>query len=369
MRVARVFAVARKEVIQIRRDPLSMALAFLLPLILLFIFGFAITMDIKNLKTVVCDMDRSEVSRRFSSDLAASGYFVIVNPSVDYRDIERHLDSSAAKIAITIPRGFSEDIRLGKPAQIQALIDGSDANTATIAIGYLSAASDIFSAKLSPRRSAPAVDPRVRVWYNEDLKSRNFIIPGLIAVIMSVIAALLTSLTIAREWERGTMEQLIATPLKTPELIIGKLIPYFMIGFIDMLVAVSVTVFVFGVELKGSLALLLLVSAVFLFGVLSLGILVSIITKSQLPASQFALVITFLPAFLLSGFMISIINMPYVLQMITRIVPARYFVTIIKGIFLKGSGLSLVWFDLALLAVFGAAVFAIANAKFKKKIV
>jgi ABC-2 type transport system permease protein len=369
MRIARVFAVAKKEIIQIRRDPLSMALAFLLPLILLFIFGYAITMDIKNLKTVVCDLDKSEASRRFSSDLIASGYFTIVNPSVDYRDIERHLDSGVAKIAITIPRGFSEDIRLGKPAQIQALLDGSDANTATIAAGYLSAASDMFSAKLSPRRSAPAVDPRIRVWYNEELKSRNFIIPGLIAVIMSVIAALLTSLTIAREWERGTMEQLIATPLKTPELLIGKLIPYFLIGFIDMLVAVSVTVFVFGVELKGSLALLLLVSAVFLFGVLSLGILVSIITKSQLPASQFALVITFLPAFLLSGFMISTINMPYALQMITRIVPARYFVTIIKGIFLKGAGLDLILFDLSLLAVFGAAVFAVANVKFKKKIV
>jgi ABC-2 type transport system permease protein len=368
VRIARVFAVAKKEIIQIRRDPLSMALAFLLPLILLFIFGFAITMDIKNLKTVVCDLDKSEVSRKFSSDLSASGYFKIVNPSVNYRDIERHLDSGAAKIAITIPRGFSEDIRLGKPAQIQALLDGSDANTATLAFGYLSAATDMFSAKISPRRSAPAVDPRMRVWYNEELKSRNFIIPGLIAVIMSVIAALLTSMTIAREWERGTMEQLIATPLKTTELLIGKLIPYFLIGFIDMLVAVSVTVFVFGVELKGSLALLLVVSAVFLFGVLSLGILVSIITKSQLPASQFALVITFLPAFLLSGFMISIINMPYALQMITRIVPARYFVTIIKGIFLKGAGLDLILSDLMLLAVFGAAVFAVANVKFKKKI-
>ncbi|MBF0290579.1 MAG: ABC transporter permease [Nitrospinae bacterium] len=368
MRIARVYAIAKKEIIQIRRDPLSMAMAFLLPLILLFIFGFAITMDIKNLKTVVCDLDKSEVSRRFASDLSASGYFIIVDPSVDYQQIERIIDSGAAKIAIAIPRGFSENIRLGKPAQIQALIDGSDANTATIAAGYLSAASDMFSAKLSPRRSAPAVDPRVRVWYNEDLKSRNFIIPGLIAVIMSVIAALLTSLTIAREWERGTMEQLITTPLKTSELIIGKLIPYFLIGFIDMLVAVSVTVFVFGVELKGSLVLLLVVSAVFLFGVLSLGILVSIMTKSQLPASQIALVMTFLPAFLLSGFMISIINMPYVLQLITRIVPARYFVTIIKGIFLKGSGLSLVWFDLTLLALFGAVVFAAANMKLKKKI-
>ena len=369
MRVARVLAVAKKEGIQIRRDPLSMAMAFLLPLILLFIFGYAITMDIKNLKTVVCDLDKSEMSRRFVRDLTASGYFTIVNPSVDYQGIERYLDSGVAKIAVTIPRDFSENIRLGKPASIQALLDGSDANTATIAVGYLTAASDMFSARLSPTRPAPAVDPRMRVWYNEELKSRNFIIPGLIAVIMSVIAALLTSLTIAREWERGTMEQLIATPLKTPELIIGKLIPYFLIGFIDMLVAVSVTVFVFGVELKGSLLLLLVVSAVFLFGVLSLGILISITTKSQLPASQMALVSTFLPAFLLSGFMISIINMPYALQLITNVIPARYFVTIIKGIFLKGAGLDLILFDLSLLAVFGAAVFAIANVKFKKKIV
>lgn len=369
MRIARVFAVAKKEIIQVKRDPLSMAMAFLLPLILLFIFGYAITMDINNLKTVVLDLDKSELSRRFSSGLIASGYFRIVGPSVDYGDIGRHLDSGSAKVAITIPRGFSEDIRLGKPAQIQALLDGSDANTATLAAGYLSAASDMFSSKLSQGRPAAVVDMRMRVWYNEDLKSRNFIIPGLIAVIMSVIAALLTSLTVAREWERGTMEQLIATPLKTSELIVGKLIPYFLIGFIDMLVALAVTVFVFDVELKGSLALLLLVSSVFLFGVSSLGILVSILTKSQLPASQFALVITFLPAFLLSGFMISIVNMPYALQLITRVIPARYFVTIIKGIFLKGAGLDLILFDLTLLAVFGAAVFAIANVKLKKKIV
>jgi ABC-2 type transport system permease protein len=369
MRIARVLAVAKKEIIQIRRDPLSMAMAFLLPLILLFIFGYAITMDIKNIKTVVCDLDKSEMSRRFAGSLTASGYFAIVNPSVDYRDIERHIDSGEAKVAITIPRGFSEDVRLGKPAQIQALLDGSDSNTATIAVGYLTAASDMFSAKLSPTRSAPAVDMRMRVWYNEELKSRNFIIPGLIAVIMSVIAALLTSLTIAREWERGTMEQLIATPLKTPELIVGKLIPYFLIGFIDVLVAVTVTVHVFGVELKGSLALLLIVSCVFLFGVLSLGILISISAKSQLPASQIALVSTFLPAFLLSGFMISIYNMPYALQLITNIIPARYFVTIIKGIFLKGAGLALILSDLSLLAVFGAAVFALANAAFKKRIV
>jgi ABC-2 type transport system permease protein len=368
MRFARVFAVAKKETIQIKRDPLSMALAFLLPLILLFIFGYAITMDIKNIPAAVCDMDMSEESRRFSRELSASGYFMIKNKNIEYRDIEREIESGRVKLVIVLRRDFSENINMGKPAEIQALLDGGDANTAAIATSYIYAASDIFAAKLSGSRRSPAVDLRMRVWYNEDLKSRNFIIPGLIAVIMSVIAALLTSMTIAREWERGTMEQLIATPIKTEELIIGKLIPYFAIGFIDMLVAVAVTVFVFDVALKGSLTLLLIVSAVFLFGVLSLGILISIVMKSQLPASQAALVMTFLPAFLLSGFMISIINMPYVLQLITNIVPARYFVSIIKGIFLKGSGFALVAFDLSLLTAFGVIIFGIANAKLKKKI-
>ena len=213
------------------------------------------------------------------------------------------------------------------------------------------------------------LDSRARVWFNPELKSRNFIVPGLIALIMSVIVALLTSLTIAKEWERGTMEQLISTPLETPELIIGKMVPYFVIGFIDTIVSVLMGTLVFGVPLRGSVVVLLGLSGVFLFGGLSWGLLISIVARTQMLASQMAILSTFLPAFLLSGFMFLIANMPEALQVVTYIVPARYFVSILKDIFLKGNPFSVFAGEALLLTVYGLLVFAIANKKFQKKIV
>jgi ABC-2 type transport system permease protein len=248
------------------------------------------------------------------------------------------------------------------------IVDGSDSNTATIALGYISAVSELYSQKMNGSRITPLIDSRVRVWYNPELKSRNYIIPGLIAVIMAVIAALLTSLTIAREWERGTMEQLISTPVETPELILGKLLPYYLIGIIDVIMSVLIVVFLFGVPLKGNFFLLIVLSSIFLFGSLSLGILISIVAKSQLVSSQVAMVVTYLPAFLLSGFMFAISNMPEPLQIMTHIIPARYFVTILKGIFLKASPLRLLAIETILLSVFGLIVFLLANRKFKKRI-
>lgn len=368
MKLSRTLAVAKKEVIQILRDPLSLAMAFLMPVMLLFIFGYAITLDVNNLTTVVYDRDKSSLSRELVSECRESGYFNIVDYVEDQGAIDRFLDSGKAQVAISIPADFSKDLKRGKTADLQAIVDGSDSNTASIAIGYLSAVPELFSQRLSGTIKAPLIEPRVRVWYNPELKSRNFIIPGLIAVIMAVIAALLTSLTIAREWERGTMEQLISTPVKTAELITGKLIPYFMIGFIDIAVSVLLAVFLFDIPLKGSLALLLSLSSIFLFGGLSLGILISIVAKSQLVASQVAMVATFLPAFLLSGFMYAIANMPPPLKAITYIIPAKYFVTIIKGIFLKGSPLKILLTESLLLVVYGLVVFVMANRKFKKRI-
>ena len=226
-----------------------------------------------------------------------------------------------------------------------------------------------FGVVASAVATRPLIDPRIRVWYNPDLKSRNFIIPGLIAVIMMVIAALLTSLTFAREWERGTMEQLIATPVEPAELVLGKLFPYFLIGFIDMVVAVVMAVLLFEVPLKGSVLVLGVVSSVFLFGALALGMVISIVAKSQLVASQVAMVATFLPAFLLSGFMFAISNMPVPLQIFSRVIPARYFVTVLKGIFLKGNPVRILIVDAIFLLFFAVIVFVVAINKFKKKMV
>ncbi len=263
---------------------------------------------------------------------------------------------------------FGKKIETRKAVQVQVILDGSDSNTATIAMGYVTAISRRFESRLSAVKFTPLVEARSRVWYNPELKSRNFIVPGLIAVIMAVIIALLTSLTISKEWDRGTMEQLISTPLKTPELIIGKLIPYFLIGFADTIIAVLIGTLLFEVPLRGSLLLLLLLSGIFLFGGLSFGILISVVARNQLLASQMAMLSSFLPAFMLSGFVFAISNMPDALQLVTYIVPARYFVTILKGVFLKGSGLDLLWLESILLTVFAAAVFAAANRSFKKRI-
>jgi ABC-2 type transport system permease protein len=213
------------------------------------------------------------------------------------------------------------------------------------------------------------VDFRPRVWFNSDLESRKYIIPGLIAVIMMVIAAMLTSLTIAREWERGTMEQLISTPIRGSELIAGKLIPYFVLGMLDVTIAVLMGEFLFHVPLRGSGALLFAVAAIFLAGTLALGLLVSIVTKNQMVANQFSMVVTFLPAFLLSGFVFSIASMPTVLQWLTYVVPARYFITILKGIYLKGVGLEILGMEAVFLIVFGVIVILLANLRFKKKLV
>ncbi|HSB68034.1 MAG TPA: ABC transporter permease [Candidatus Methylomirabilis sp.] len=373
MRLARLLAVARKEVIQIRRDPRSLGMAFVIPMIFLFLFGYALTLDVDNLKTIVYDQDRTAVSRDFLARFEESGYFSVAAVASSYGDVEWALDSGKAQVGLVIPRNFARDLDLGRQVPVQALLDGSDSNTATLAISYLKAISRRYSDQLVLRQAGldrrdPPVENRLRVWYNPELQSKNYIVPGLIAVIMMVIAALLTSLTIAREWERGTMEQLIATPIRVPELVLGKLLPYFGIGVIDVMLAALAGTLVFRVPFRGSVVLFLGFSLIFLLGALSLGMLISIKAKSQLVASQVAMVVTFLPSFLLSGFMYDIGNMPGWLQAITHVFPARYFVTILKGIFLKGIGYRVLGMEAGFLALFALIVTAAANRKFRKNL-
>jgi ABC-2 type transport system permease protein len=368
MKLTRIKAITRKEFIQIWRDPMSLAMAFLLPLILLFIYGYAVTFDVDRISTVVYDMDKSSLSREFVDDFGKSGYFTIVSSLNRYEDIDPYLDGNKAKVAIVIPHDFSKRIQTGRGTTIGIILDGANSNTANIAQGYIAVIAQRYSQKISSGPVIPLIDSRSRVWYNTELKSRNFIIPGLIAVIMTVIIALLTSLTIAKEWDRGTMEQLISTPIKPIELVIGKLVPYFVIGFADTVFVILMSTELFGVPLRGSVSVLLVLSSIFLFGGLSMGILISIVGRNQTAASQMAMLSSFLPAFLLSGFIFSISNMPSPLQIITYFVPARYFVTILKGIFLKGSSLKYLILETVLLTIYGAAVFLLAVKKFKKRI-
>ena len=368
MKYIRIKAIAKKELLQIIRDPLSLAMGFLMPVLLLFIFGYAISLDVNDITTIVYDQDRSSMSRELVADLSASGYFKVVRYAEREQEIEQYLDAGMARVGLTVPVDFARDLRRGRVTQLPVVVDGSDSNTATIALGYFSALTELYVRRISPVPPQTVIETRPRVWYNPELKSRNFIVPGLIAVIMMVIAALLTSLCIAREWERGTMEQLIATPVKTPELILGKMIPYYVIGIVDMGLSVATATLLFDVPFRGSFFLLTVISTVFLFGGLSFGLIISIITKSQIVSSQISVVATYLPAFLLSGFMFSISNMTRPLQVITHVIPARYFVAILKGLFLKGSTVRVLSTEVLFLLVFGILTFAAANRKFSKRL-
>ncbi len=377
MNPRRVFSVARKEMLHILRDPRSLGMAIAIPMLLLVLFGYALTLDVDNVPLVVWDQSQSHVSREFISRLTGSPYFSLREYVYNYREVERAIDSGVALVALVIPTDFAGQIESGRTAPVQLIVDGSDSNTATIAMGYADVVAQTYSQDIAIRqiqriggeKLQVPLDVRPRVWFNADMESKNYIIPGLIAVIMMVIAALLTSLTVAREWERGTMEQLISTPVKGRELILGKLLPYFGIGMLDVLLAVLMGEFLFGVPLRGNVALLFGMAAIFLAGALSLGMVISIVTKSQLLASQLAMVLTFLPSFLLSGFMYAIGNMPHAIQVITYLIPARYFVALLKGIYLKGVGLEILVVEAALLAAFGGLMFLVANVKFKKRLV
>jgi len=377
MRPLRLWAVARKEFIHIFRDPRSLAMAVAIPLLQLLLFGYALTLDVDNVPLVVWDQSESQASRELVSRFDGSRYFSLRLQARNYGEIERAIDSGQALVALVIPRDFARRIESASSAPVQLIVDGSDSNTATIAIGYAELLTQTYSQEVALQKiqrqggqpMRKPLDLRARAWFNVEMQSKNFIIPGLIAVIMNVIAALLTSLTVAREWESGTMEQLISTPVRGPELILGKLLPYFSIGMFDVLLAVLMGKFLFQVPLRGNVALVFSTAAIFLTGVLSLGILISIVTKSQLLSSQVAMIVTYLPALLLSGLVFAITNMPKPLQLITYLIPARYFVKLLRGIYLKGLGLELLALEAALLTVFGVVVLVLANAKFKKKLV
>jgi ABC-2 type transport system permease protein len=376
MNMTRVKAVAKKELIQIWRDPRSLGLGLAIPVILIILFGYALSLDIDHVPTVVWDQDKSKTSVDFLLNFKNSKYFSIIAYYDNYRDLERAINFGRSMIAIVIPKHFSRYMLSDQEAPVQFILDGSDSNTATIALGYAQAIVYGYNAKVITQalRKADApqlkvVDFRPRIWFNPDLESKNFIVPGLIAIIIMIIAALLTSLTIAKEWERGTMEQLISTPVRSSELIVGKFIPYFAIGIFDLLISVLMGRFVFTVPLRGSLVLLFILSSLFLTGALALGIYISTVSKNQLLASQMALLISFLPTLLLSGFTYEIFNMPKLVQAFTYFIPARYFITILRGIYLKGIGIKDLWFESLCLLLFAWIAGGAAIKKFKKKIV
>ena len=376
MSFTRFLAVARKEVVQIVRDARSLIIVLIMPVVLVLLFGYGVNLDFKRLPVYVYDRDGSQQSQDLLKRFQASEYFDVLRVVNDYPALTRSLDDGHAKMGIVIPWDFSQRLSDSRPVKIQALVDGTDDNTANVLIGYAQAVVQGYSVDVQLdwlRTRGQLVPPAPvsvenRTWYNEDLESSAFIVPGVLALVMSVIGAFLTSLTIAREWERGSMEQLISTPVTPVEIMLGKLVPYFVIGMFDVIVCAGIAVHWFHVPFRGSVPTLLLSSAMFLVVVLALGFYVSVIAKSQLAASQIALIITFLPAFLLSGFLFPIEQMPVVLQWITRILPARYYVSVLKKIFLKGTPTAWLYADLVPLALFALVLTLLATASFHKRL-
>jgi len=372
----RILAVTRKEIIQIRRDPRSLLIILAMPLVQLFMYGYAVNLDAKHLPLCVYDQDRSQASHDLLTHFQATDYFNLVHVADSYTDLDRQIDRGTCTLALVVPVQFSSRLHTTGQATLQALVDASDSNTANIGTGYMQAITQAYARDIQldwterhgGMGGTPSVAFEPRTLFNEDLESMANIVPGVIALVMAVVGSFLTSLTISREWERGTMEQLIATPIAPLEIQIGKLIPYFVIGMIDTAICAVIAVQWFRVPFRGSWAVLFGCSLLFLAAVLSLGYYISVISKTQVGAGQLAMLTTFLPTFLLSGFIFPIDQMPVAVQWVTRILPGRYYVAILRSVFLKGTPAALLAEPLAALALIALVLTTLAARAFHKRL-
>lgn len=377
MNPRRLWAMMQKEFVHIRRDPRSLILALGIPVFMMLLYCYALSLDIDHLPMAVLDRDHSAQSRSLIKRFTASGYFDVARQVDSYREVARALDRGEAVMGLVIPRRFAGMMQEDTvPVPLQVFLDGSDPNRASIALGYARAIAQIISdqklASALDRVGVPPqytpLDVRLRVWFNPEMKSKNFIIPGLIAVIMAILASLLISLTVAREWEQNTMEMLISSPVTGAEIILGKLIPYLAIGLVDTSTIILTGRYVFNVPLRGNPLLLMGVVTLFLVGAFSFGITVSVITRSQYISSLATMVATYVPTVLLSGFVFSISSMPRFLQIVSYLVPSRYLITSLKGIYLKGVGFSVIQLQVLYMCAFAAIFLALAIGRFRKRL-
>jgi ABC-2 type transport system permease protein len=361
--------IALKEIRHILRDPRSLIVAILMPVLMTLLYGYAINLDVKNIKLAILDYDRTVESRDLASRFYNSGYFARPDAEPPLTDPEKVFKRSQANAILTVRPGFAEALGEGTPYQLGLVLDGADANTAAAAASYAEIVlQSLLEDNFPPGFEMPGVRLSQQVLYNPDLKSSHFFVLGLIAVILMLVSALLTSLTIAREKETGTLEQLLTAPVKPRDIIIGKIVPYIGLAGLDGLLVWCFAVFHFGVPVAGSMALLAFSAVIFIVAALSIGILVSTIARTQQVAMTITLTLTIMPSVLLSGFVFEIKNMPWILQIITMIVPARYFMSIIRGVMLKGSGLDTLWPQAAGLAVISLVLISIAARRFNVKI-
>ncbi|MBN1231791.1 MAG: ABC transporter permease [Candidatus Coatesbacteria bacterium] len=367
----------RKEFIQFKRDKRMFLLSFFAPVFQLLILAYAVNLDVKSIQTIVCDMDKSEKSRALLSEFFSSGYFDCIGYTDKLNDVDKHLNNNNASIAIIILSGFSNNLLSKKQAKLQLIIDGSDSNAASIGLSYATIIITRFSRKISAEyknagknfmEKGFTFSPEFRIWFNPELKSKDFMIPGVLALLLMVMTMILTSLAIVKEKESGTMEQLIVTPIKPYHIILGKLLPFAVIGLIDVILVIFVARFWFDIPLKGSFSLLLLLCCIFLMTTLGLGLLISTFSKNQQQAMITAIFFFMVPMVFLSGFVFPIENMPDIIQYITYLFPLRYFFVIIRGLFLKGAGIAELWDETVALIVIGIVILSLSIARFHKKL-
>lgn len=364
-----------KEFLQLRRDPRMLAIILVVPVVQLLIFGYAASVDVKDLPTVICDQDRSPSSRDYISHIINNGYFIRVGEAAGIQDVDAWLDGGRADIAVVIPAGFGRTLYGGGNAVVQAIINGTDSTVGSVGLSYLAQINARYARSLLMERFARMGNARVamieledRIWYNPELKSLFFMIPALISMILMIITMMLTAMAIVKEKEIGTIEQLVVTPARSYHIVFAKLFPFTVICFANIMVIIAVARYWFGVPLNGSVPLLLVLSVVFLLNTLGLGIFVSTISKTQKEAMMTIIFFIMLPFIYLSGFIFPIENMPPVVQKVTYLIPLRYYLTIIRGIFLKGVGMEVLWQDAAALLGTGVAILALSVARFRKQI-
>lgn len=371
----RLIAMARKEFIQIWRDTRSLMIVLLMPIMLMGLLGYGTSLDAKHIPVYVFDREGSQDSQALLKRFQASEYFDLITTVNNYHAIVSALDAGRCRIGLVIPWDFSKRLRSSGGVSIQALIDASDDNSANLAIGYAQAVVGGFSRDVQldwisrqgqAGQTAAALSVEARTWFNEELESKNFIVPGVVVMVMAMVGALLSSLTIAREWERGSMEQLISTPVTPAEILLGKLLPYFVIGLFETALCAAIGVWWFEVPFRGTVATLFVTSALFLVATLGVGFWFSVATKNQLMASQLALMATLLPSSLLSGFTFPIDQMPAPIRAVTYLVSSRYYVTILKSVFLKGTGVGALAGPATALAIYACVIGFLAMRSFHK---
>lgn len=377
MRVAArlIMEIVRKEFHQVKQDKRMLAVSLMAPILQVLLLGYAATTDITSSNLVVCDLDRTAESREFVRGFTTSGYFVACEEVDALSDVDNAIDRARARVALVVPRGFSRGILARTTPEVQVILDGTDANTANILLTYatqiIGAASFKILAEYSikqPGVRIPSVVAEPRVWFNPELRSANFMVPGVVALVLMIITMTLTALGIVKEKEIGTLEQLMVTPIKPYQLILGKLIPFVIIGFVDVLIVLGVARFWFEVPLVGSVGLLFGLSFLFILTTLGLGLFISTISRSQQQAMLIAQFFFFMPFIFLSGFAFPIPNMPEIIQYITYLIPLRYFLEIVRSLFLKGSGVAELWPQAVALLLFGIGILSFSVMRFHKKL-